>query len=146
MIDHRGSRIFKEKEPTLARNMRGNKERSREQELKHENQKLRREISSLRKQLARLDLDRHSYVKDIVDEHLAHEEQETSAVHMLKKLKEAWRCNKCKDGYLEIFTYNKINETWYRRECNICDNKTKAQKYDPDHVQGIMKQELKKDK
>lgn len=130
----------------MGKNTRGDKEFTRLQEALHENKKLKKEINQLRKQLARLDLDRHSYVKDIVDEHLAQEEQQESAENMLKKLKEAWKCHNCKDGYLEIFTYNKINETWYRRECTNCSHATKAQRYSPDKVQGIIREEKKKDK
>ena len=124
----------------------GHKELDQIQTLRKENDKLKRQISSLRKQLARIDLDRYGQVKTIVEEHLAQEEQQESTENMLKKLKEAWKCHNCKDGYLEIFTYNKINETWYRRECTNCSHTTKAQRYSPDKVQGIVREEKKKDK
>lgn len=115
---------------------RGEKEYTRLQEALHENSKLKREISSLRKQLARLDLDRHSYVKDIIDEHYAREDQEESADKMLKRLKEEWKCRACGDGYLEICVYTKIGDAWYYRQCNNCIHRTKGKKYDPKQVKG----------
>lgn len=134
----------------MGKTRRGDKERSREQELKYENQKLRREVSSLRKQLARLDLDRHVYVREIVEEHLAMEEVEESTEAMLKSLKNTWKCNNCHEGHLEIQLYNKMSETWYYRSCsNDCGHRTKSKIYDPNSVKGILstpdqKSQLKK--
>lgn len=130
----------------MGKTRRGDKERSREQELKHENQRLRREISSLRKQLARIDLDRYSHIKDMVEEHLAQEEK-MSTQEMLKSMKEEWKCRECNSGYLEIFLYNKIGETWYFRRCNSpdCEHRTKSQPYTPS-VKGIMKEPVIPDK
>lgn len=121
----------------------GSKEYTRLQEVLHENSKLKREISSLRKQLARLDLDRHSYVKDIMDEHYAREDQEESAEKMLKRLKEEWRCKNCQDGYLEVNIYMKAGDAWYYRKCNCCENRTKGRRYSPDKVQGPIKTHIK---
>jgi rubredoxin len=129
----------------LSRNTRGDKEYTRLQEIVNENKKLKREIGALRKQLARLDLDRHAYIKDIVDEHYAKEEQEGSTKDMLRQMKEKWRCRECKEGHMVIYLFNKINETWYLRQCNACSHKTKLQKYDSS-VQGIMKNEDEKSK
>lgn len=123
----------------MGKTRRGHKERSREQELKYENQKLRREVSNLRKQLARLDLDRHSYVRDIVEEHLAGQEVDKSTQSMLESMKNTWRCNKCKEGHLQIETYSKSGETWYYRSCsNECGNRTVGKPYDPNSVKGIL--------
>lgn len=122
----------------MGKTRRGHKEFSKEQELRYENHKLRRQISSLRKQLARLDLDRHDYVKTIVDEHLAQEEQETTE-KMLHRLKEEWRCKECGIGYLEINLYNKPDDVYYYRKCSSCPHRTKSQVYSPS-VRGIMKE------
>jgi regulator of replication initiation timing len=119
----------------LSKNTRGNKEFTRLQESLYENKRLKREISSLRKQLARLDLDRHGYVKDIIEEHCAQEE----SAEMMKRLKNEWKCHVCGIGYLEIFTYNRINDTYYYRKCSNCIHRTKSQKYDPEEVKGIVK-------
>lgn len=123
----------------MGKSRRGDKERSREQELKYENHKLRRQVSSLRKQLARIDLDRHSYVKDIVDEHLADQEEITTTEEMLKSMKNEWKCRECGDGHLEIVLYGKMDETWYFRKCNGCPHRTKSQVYTP-NVKGIIKE------
>jgi len=118
--------------------MRGDKERSREQELKFENSKLKREVSALRKQLMRLDLDRHSYVKEIVEEHLAGQEVEISTQDMLESMKKTWKCRECGDGHLEIFPYKKMGESWYYRQCNSCPHRTGGQLYTP-AVKGVMR-------
>lgn len=123
----------------MGKSRRGHKELSREQELKYENQKLRREISSLRKQLARIDLDRYTHVREIVEEHL-HQEEQVDASKLLESLKKEWKCHHCRDGYLEIIVYSKMGTPWYKRECNNCDHRTKAKQYDPDTVKGIKKQ------
>lgn len=120
---------------------RGDKERSREQELKYENQKLRREVSSLRKQLARIDLDRYSHVREMVEEHLAQEDQEISTQDMLKSMKNEWQCHECGVGHLEITLYTRLDGTFYWRKCSNCPHRTKSQKYDPNTVKGIMKPE-----
>lgn len=123
----------------MGKSRRGDKERSREQELKYEVHKLRRQVSSLRKQLARVDLDRYSHIKDIVQEHMLQEEA-VSAQDMLEKEKQAWRCHEggCV-GFLEIILYTKMSETWYFRKCSHCSNRTKSQTYTPS-VRGIIKQ------
>jgi hypothetical protein len=123
----------------LGKARRGDKERSREQELKYENQKLRKEIGSLRKQLARVDLDRHSYVRTIVEEHLAGEEISQSTESMLKSLENTWKCNKCKEGHLQIHPYSRAGETWYYRACsNQCGQRTTGKLYNPESVKGIL--------
>lgn len=130
----------------MSRSTRGGKEYTRLQEVMHENKKLRKEISSLRKQLARLDLDRHDYVKTIVDEHFASEEREESTTKMLERLKNAWKCHNCGDGFLEIHLYSKMGEPWYFRQCSCCPNRTKSQRYDPDKVDGPIKDSVTKRK
>lgn len=123
----------------MGKSRRGHKERSREQELKYENSKLRREVSSLRKQLARLDLDRHSYVRDIVEEHLAEEQESIDSTDLLEKMQSQWRCHECPDGQLEIVVYSKIGAPWYFRQCSECSNRTKSQPYHSG-VEGIRKE------
>jgi hypothetical protein len=118
----------------LGKTRRGAKEYSREQQLIHENKQLKRELSRLQKQLARIDLDRYSHIQDMLKECKTAEE---STQDTLDKLKQEWKCNKCQDGYLEIFTYTKMGEVWYIRKCNCCNNKTKSQIYTP-NVKGIL--------
>jgi cell division septum initiation protein DivIVA len=122
----------------LGKSSRGEKEYSRLQESLHENKKLKKEISSLRKQLARIDLDRHSYVREIVDEHLAFEEQETSTKDMLKSMKNTWQCRECGEGFLQIHLYTRRDGTFYFRHCNSCTHRTRSKRYTPD-VKGIFK-------
>lgn len=129
----------------MGKNTRGNKEYSRLQEVLHENNRLKKEISRLRKQLARLDLDRHSYVRDIIEEHYAKEDQEATAEQLLKKLKEEWRCHSCLEGHLEIVMYSKLGIPWYFRRCSNlnCGHRTKSQPYS-DKVRGIKKETTEK--
>lgn len=125
----------------MGKTRRGEKEKSKERRLVHENQKLKREISSLRKQLARIDLDRHDYVKNIVEEHYAKEDAEDNTHKMLESMKNYWKCHECKSGYLEINLYTRMDGVFYYRQCSECSNRTKSQKYD-ENVTGIHKQPL----
>lgn len=137
----------------MGKNTRGNKEYSKEQELKYENEKLRNKIRQLegeirqlsrqhartRKQFAKMDLDRHAYVQEIVQEHIAKEKDEQTTKDLAKSLKEKWACRECGDGQLEISVYTRLDGTFYHRVCNCCSNRTKSQQYDPDKVTGIMR-------
>lgn len=123
----------------MGKTRRGDKEFSREQKLLHENRRLKRELSTLRKQMARLDLDRYSQVREIIENHYQ-EERQQEGKDILENLKKTWACRECNEGYLEIFCYTKINQTWYYRICNnpSCGHRTKAQKYTPS-VKGILR-------
>lgn len=137
----------------MGKNTRGNKEYSKEQELKHENKELRNKIRELegeirqlsrqysrtRKQFARMDLDRHAYVQEIIQEHIDNEKVEQNAQDMLQTMKEKWQCRECGEGQLEISVYTRLDGTFYHRVCNCCPNRTKSQKYDPETVTGIMR-------
>ena len=125
----------------MSRSTRGDKEYTRLQEALHENKKLKRENASLRRQLARIDLDRHSYVRDIIDEHMNEEEQESSTKDMLASMKNEWRCESCGEGFLEIHLYTRRDGTFYFRKCNNCPHRTVGQRYIRDKVKGIMKPE-----
>jgi hypothetical protein len=131
----------------LGYNTRGSKELSQLQQIRKENDKLKKEISSLRKQLARLDLDRFSYVKDIVQEHLAQEGEIETTEKMLQRLKDEWKCDQCNVGFLEINLYSKVGEAWYYRKCcnAACDHRTVGKKYSKE-VRGIIKDDPKNSK
>jgi hypothetical protein len=121
----------------LGKNRRGEKEYSREQKLIHENKRLKRQVDSLRKQLARLDLDRYSQVRDVLEAHYAEDNEQNSA-DLLDRLKHEWACRECGKGNLEIILYTKASEPWYFRRCNLCEHRTKSQQYHPS-VKGIVK-------
>lgn len=123
----------------MGRSNRGDKEYSRLQQALYENGKLKREISSLRKQLARLDLDRHSYVKDLVEKSYELEE-ELEGKKVLKKLEKQWTCHECARGILEIHIYTKPEGPWYYRRCSNCAHRTKSQPY-VQAVSGILKRD-----
>lgn len=143
------------KESSLGKTTRGQKEYSKEQELKYENKELRNRIRELeheirmltrqtartRKQFARMDLDRHAYVRDIIQEHYANEVVEQNTQDMLLSLKNTWKCRECSSGHLEIFLYTRQDGTYYYRICSNapeCSNRTKAQKYN-DNVKGVIR-------
>jgi len=129
----------------VGKNIRGGKEYDRLQTALHENRKLKRENAGLRKALAKLDLDRHAYVRDIVEEHYAREDSETTTMEMLDMLKSEWKCRECNEGFLEITVYSKLGDSWYFRQCNNCKYRTKSQKYSQ-NVKGLMKQQEKPEK
>jgi hypothetical protein len=87
-----------------------------------------------------MDLDRHAFVQEIIQDHYAHENIEESAQDMLENLKNTWKCRNCQDGFLEINLYTKVGETWYFRHCNNCSNRTQSQHYNPDQVKGIVRE------
>lgn len=113
---------------------------TQQQELRHENQQLKREIASLRKQLARIDLDRYSTVKDIIEEHYQLD-KEKEGKEILEKMKKQWECHECGKGHLEIFIYNRTDTTFYYRICSNapdCTNRTPSKPYTP-QVKGIIR-------
>jgi hypothetical protein len=124
----------------LGKTTRSRGESTKIRELTSENKKLRRELLTLRRQVARLDVDRFSYVRDIVEEHLTQEEQEISTKDMLASLKSTWTCKKCKTGHLEILLFSRRDGTHYLRQCTDCPHRTKMQLYTPE-VKGPMKPE-----
>lgn len=123
----------------MGKTRRGSREISREQKLTHENKRLKREVSTLRKQLARLDLDRFTNVKELIEESYT-AGQESAGKEVIETLKKIWACKECGEGYLQIILYNKLADTWYYRACTHCTHRTKAQKYDPARVKGIIKE------
>lgn len=144
----------------MGKNTRGVKELSKEQGIKLENRELRKEIQALenennrlkaeirqsrrqhagtRKKFARMDLDRHQYVQDIVSEHLADEQESIDSVSLLEKMKNKWKCHSggC-SGHLEIIIYSKMGNPHYFRQCNACDNRTTSQPHH-ENVEGVLK-------
>lgn len=121
----------------MGKSKRGDKEYSREQRLVQENRLLRKQLSSLRKQLARVDLDRYQNLKETIEKHYR-EDQAQAGQEIIEKLKQEWQCMECKEGYLEILLFNKLDSTYYYRKCNTCSHRTKSQKYTPE-VKGIIK-------
>lgn len=121
----------------MGKSRRGAKEFTREQRLANENKKLKQQIAQLRKQLARLDLDRYDSIKEMLEEHNPESQSEFGA-EFLENLKKSWLCNDCRNGYLEIILYNKVDATWYYRKCSNCPHRTKSQRHSPE-VKGIIK-------
>ena len=125
----------------MGKTKRGDKEFSREKQLVQENRILKRQISSLRKQLARVDLDRYSNLKETIEKHYREDEAQQGQ-DILDKIKQEWACHEAEcGGFLEIFTYNKMGTIWYYRVCSNapkCKNRTLAQKHTPE-VKGPVK-------
>lgn len=128
----------------MSKNTRSDKEYSRLQEALYENKKLKKEVSSLRKQLARLDVDRHVYVRDIIEEHYAREDNKAT-METIEASKSFWKCRKCSEGHLEILEYPKMGIMWYYRKCNNCKHRTKSQQMTPE-VKGPRKPPEESDK
>ena len=126
----------------MGKSRKTDKEYTKEQRLINENRQLKRQLSSLRRQLVKLDLDKYDQLKTTLEDHFSDEDPKQSR-DMLDKLKQVWACQtpNC-DGHLEIFTYNKLGQTYYYRLCShapVCKNRTSSQKYDPNQVKGIMR-------
>lgn len=125
----------------MGKSRRGEREFGREKKLAHENKRLKKQISALRKQLARLDLDRYSNLKETIEQHYQEDEAQQGQ-DILDKVKQEWACHEAEcGGFLEIFTYSKMGTIWYYRICSNaprCKNRTIAQKYSPE-VKGIIK-------
>jgi hypothetical protein len=125
----------------VGKSKRSDREFTREKKLINENRILKRQVASLRKQLARLDLDRYDNIKETIEQHYQ-EDRAQEGQDFLEKIKSEWKCHEAGcDGFLEIFTYTKVGNTWYYRICSsapTCKNRTKAQKYSPS-VRGIMR-------
>lgn len=116
---------------------------TREQRLQNENDKLKKVIAQLRKQLARIDLDRYSNVRDIVHKHYQQEDAERHAEiqrESEEQLRREWACTKCGEGYLEIILLRKINDLHYYRKCTSCTHRTKLQRY-AKSVRGLIKKD-----
>lgn len=115
---------------------------TREQALIQENRMLKKQVASLRKQLARLDIDRLSIAREVIEEHYR-EEKTDEKREILDNLKRIWACRKCEDGHLEIFIFNRGLNTFYYRICSnspICLNRTKSKQYTP-NVKGIIRKD-----
>ena len=122
----------------MGKSVRTDKQYSREQRLVKENKRLKIQNSRLSKLLARIDLDRYSTIKDMIDDHQAEDILQRTQ-ELLESLKEAWKCRECDTGYLEIVLFTKMGNQHYFRACNCCNNRTKSQIYDPTKVKGIVK-------
>jgi len=103
--------------------------------LKLENQKLKKQMSKLRKQLSRIDIDRYSNLKDILEEQAAEDENFDVKIE-LEDLKEKWICHGCKEDYLCVIMVPRADGLFYMRRCASCFHKTKLKRY-TDEVDGI---------
>ena len=128
----------------MGKSKRSDKEYTREQKLSKENRQLKRELAHLRKQISRLDLEGLEAAKQIC---LDHEEKErlNDAIGdpnaNIEHLKRIWLCEDCMSGWLEIFLYPKMGQSWYYRVCSNdeCKKRTKGKRYDEQSVKGIIK-------
>ena len=117
------------------RGSRGDVELKTVQKVRLENQKLKKQIAKLRKELSRIDIDRYSNLKNMIEAQAAEDESFDSKMQ-LEELKEQWICHKCKEDYLRLIIVPRADGTFYMRRCISCQNKTKLKKYTPD-VSGI---------
>ncbi len=125
----------------MGKSKRSDKEYTREQRLVQENRVLKRQVAALRKELARIDLNRYKDLKETIEKHYQ-EDRAQEGQNLLEKIKNEWKCHEegCL-GFLEIFTYNKVDATYYYRICSEaprCKNRTKSQKWTP-AVKGVMR-------
>jgi len=125
----------------MGKNRNCDKDYSEIQTLRYQLQKLKKENSSLKKQLARIDLDRYSTVKDMIREYRDTEDPTVpEPIEFLEEMKKEWACKMpgC-PGHLEIILYSKIGNPHYFRKCSECSNRTPSQAYVPSKVRGPLK-------
>lgn len=103
--------------------------------LKLENQKLKKQMSKLRKQLSRIDIDRYSNLKDIIETQ-AYEDEDFDITVELENLKQTWLCHSCKNDYLRVIIVPRVDGLFYIRKCPSCNHRTKLKKY-TDEVDGL---------
>jgi len=103
--------------------------------LKLENQKLKKQMGKLRKQLSRIDIDRYSNLKDMLEAHAA-EDNTFDATVELEELKKKWACHKCKEDYLRVIIVPRADGLFYIRRCAACNYRTKLKKY-TDDIDGV---------
>lgn len=103
--------------------------------LKLENQKLKKQISSLRKQLNRVDVDRYSYIHDMLDNQVD-EDVQFERDRDLEDVKKKWECHTCARDYLRITIVRRADGEFYFRRCPTCLYKTRLKKFTND-IEGI---------
>jgi hypothetical protein len=113
---------------------RGDSELTDVRRLRLENQKLKRQMSKLRKQLSRIDIDRYTNLKEMLEAQAA-EDEGFDAKLELEQLKEKWICHECKNDYLRIIIVPRADGLFYIRKCP-CGHRTKMKKY-TDEVDGL---------
>jgi len=106
---------------------------SMEDRLKKENKLLKRENSRLRKLLSRVDLERFSYLEEVIKKQ-REEDKLLKNKKRREKQREKWRCSSCGKGYLVPRLMTRRNGDFYYRVCNndVCKNRTKSQKVTKD--------------
>jgi hypothetical protein len=106
------------------------------QRIRLENNKLKKQISKLRKELSRIDIDRYSSLKTLIEAQAA-EDESFDSVAELEQLKTKWMCHKCQLDHMRLILIPRADGTFYLRKCGTCDNRTKMKKY-VDGIEGIM--------
>lgn len=105
------------------------------QRLKNENKKLRRENSKLRKVVSNVDMERYSFVQDLLTS-LDYDKYDQDLKQVEKSLANKWKCHDCDTGMLKLVILFKAGEEYYFRKCSECSKRTKLKKYTKD-VEGI---------
>jgi hypothetical protein len=104
------------------------------QKLKEEVKKLRRENSKLRKVVSNVDMERYSFVQDLLVSLDYEENNQLKKVE--KSLEQKWKCHDCTTGLLRLIILFKAGEEFYFRKCDCCNKRTKLKKY-TEGVQGL---------
>jgi rubrerythrin len=110
------------------RSSRSDTEQTEVKRLRYENQKLKKQISQLRKQLSRIDIDRYTNLKEMIEAQAAEDESFDSKVQ-LEELKQKWMCHECNQDYLRIVIVPRADGVFYIRKCPTCSYRTKLKKY-----------------
>ena len=105
------------------------------QKLRHENDRLKKQISKLRKQLSRIDIDRYTNLKEMIEAHTSQDEAYDKTEELLQ-LKKKWICHSCGEDYLRVVIVPRADGMFYFRRCISCQYKTKLKKSDSE-IEGI---------
>lgn len=98
------------------------------QKLKSENKKLRKENNKLRKVISNVDMERYSFVQDLLVS-LDYDEQNKDLKVIEENAEKKWKCYDCLEGLLRLIILFKSGEEFYFRKCDCCNKKTKLKKY-----------------
>ena len=111
------------------------KDQSTLQKANREIKMLKRQLSRLKKVISRIDMDDYNNIQEAREAQLR-ERKELKKENKKVDESERWSCFSCKEDYLRLVIYQKVNEPYYFRRCPYCGNRTKSQKFD-DSVEGI---------
>ena len=98
-------------------------QQTRIRELSNENKELRKEVKKLHKQLQQI---KTGWCPKCLEKETP--DQPLPKIKNQDKPKD-WQCHKCDSGVLKMIQYTRMDETWYFRQCNNCNNRSRGKRW-----------------